>query len=139
MLLKPLTRKLVRYRKVDLFRANLPCLASGPYTKSINYRLQQTERMFIGLELPKRPYYQHGKPEAEALLDLLSLTLSIVLQAPGLYQGYAPETFPAVSQAIREENASAAQAQIHQIAYFIKKAANFLQTGSSKVFRVRNE
>lgn len=89
---------------------------TGNYSPDLNRRLQQTERQFIGLGLPLRPYYKH------------------VLQAPGLYQGYAPETFPGITQAISNGNAQAAQSQVQITAFFITKAANFLLSGSSQVF-----
>merc|ERR1712137_1368319 len=81
---------------------------NGNYSPDLNERLQQTERQFIGLGVPLRPYYKH------------------VLQAPGLYQGYPPETFPGITQAVSNGNAQAAQSQVQITAYFITKAANFL-------------
>merc|ERR1712137_1089992 len=82
-------------------------IASGDYNKQLNDRLLYTERYFIGLGLPQRPYYKH------------------VVQAPGLYQGYAPQIFPGITQAIQNDNASVAQAQIQLTSFFINKAANF--------------
>ena len=67
------------------------------------------------------------------VLYFFSYSFSLVVQAPGLYQGYAPQIFPGITQAIQNDNASVAQAQIQLTSFFINKAANFLQTGSGDV------
>lgn len=54
----------------------------------------------------------------------------LVVQAPGLYQGYAPQIFPGITQAINDNNAQVAQAQISLTAHFVTKAATFLQYGT---------
>lgn len=90
-------------------------LQSGDYDNEINERMTQTERMFIGPGLPKRPYYKH------------------VVQAPGLYQGYSPEVYPGVNQAIRSGNQLGAQAEIYLTASYISKAAAYL-AGNSQSF-----
>jgi len=83
------------------------------YSKELNDRILYTERQFIGIGLPERPYYRH------------------VLQAPGLYQGYAPQVLPGISQAIRAQNQRVAQVQTELTAHVIIRAATFLQTGST--------
>ena len=98
-----------------------------------------TERQFIGLGLPLRPYYRHGtcclyflRPCRIWRLIVAVFPLS-VLQAPGLYQGYAPETLPGITQAISNGNERVAQSESQLTAYFITKAANFLLSGSAEV------
>jgi hypothetical protein len=52
-----------------------------------------------------------------------------VIQAPGLYQGYNPDVFPALSQAIREQNVLAIDLQQRHIALTIASAASYLCSG----------
>src|SRR5690606_26641598 len=65
-------------------------LESNPNDKqlrALNDKLTHAERQFVHEEgLPGRRYYRH------------------MVQAPGLFQGYASDVFPGVAQAIRDED-----------------------------------
>jgi len=79
---------------------------SGPLAlQKFNDRLVQTERKFLSKEgLPGRPWYKH------------------TVQAPGLYTGYAFESFPGLTQAIRDKNWTLAVRQAELIAVHITDA-----------------
>lgn len=80
---------------------------------SLNERLAYTERRFLSpLGLPGRKYFQH------------------VLQAPGLYTGYAPKTLPGVYDAVSAGDWATANAQAAVAAQRIEAAAVFLGGGS---------
>ncbi len=51
-------------------------------------------------------------------------------QAPGLYLGYAAESFPGVTQAIDDDDLPLAQQQVAVAAERVAAAAHFLATGS---------
>ncbi|CAN0351452.1 unnamed protein product [Ectocarpus sp. 8 AP-2014] len=68
-----------------------------------------TERRFLVDEgLPGRQWFRH------------------VLQAPGLYLGYAAESFPGITQALSDGDLELAQEQVHVAAARIENAATFL-------------
>jgi N-acetylated-alpha-linked acidic dipeptidase len=80
---------------------------------SLNDRLIFTERKFINSKgIPKRPYYRH------------------VIQAPGLYEGYASSVFPGLAQSINEQNWSEAEEQYEILYQSIYNAANYLAGNS---------
>jgi hypothetical protein len=58
--------------------------------------------------LPRRPWFKH------------------VLQAPGLYLGYAAQAFPGVTQAVEEADWATADAQLSAATAAVKRAAEFL-------------
>jgi len=75
-----------------------------------NEKLGLTERKFLDKEgLPERPWFKH------------------VLQAPGLYLGYAAEAFPGIQQALDAGNLKLAQDQVKSVATRIHAAAVFLE------------
>eukprot|EP00752_Nemacystus_decipiens_P007436 g6646.t1 len=77
--------------------------------ESLNQRLAMTERRFLADEgLPGRPWFRH------------------VLQAPGLYLGYAAESFPGITQALSDGDLSLAQEQVLVAAACVSDAAAFL-------------
>jgi len=49
-----------------------------------------------------------------------------VIQAPGLFEGYAPETFPGLDQAIQFQNWTLAQQQYNILTQLIGQAAAVL-------------
>jgi hypothetical protein len=57
---------------------------------------------------------------------LLTHPFFTVNQAPGLYQGYNPEQFPFISQAIRDNDAQMAQIQEQYTASVVSTAAKYL-------------
>ncbi|CAN0287802.1 unnamed protein product [Ectocarpus fasciculatus] len=68
-----------------------------------------TERRFLADEgLPGRTWFRH------------------VLQAPGLYLGYAAESFPGITQALSDGDLELAQQQVQVAAARIEDAATFL-------------
>mmetsp|Transcript_23713 Transcript_23713/g.33134 ORF Transcript_23713/g.33134 Transcript_23713/m.33134 type:complete len:238 (+) Transcript_23713:395-1108(+) len=76
-----------------------------------NEKLGLTERKFLDNEgLPERPWFKH------------------VLQAPGLYLGYAAEAFPGIQQALDGGNYKLAQEQVRSVATRIHAAAVFLES-----------
>jgi N-acetylated-alpha-linked acidic dipeptidase len=76
---------------------------------NLNNRLSLTERKFLSDEgLPSRPWFKH------------------VLQAPGLYLGYAGESYPGIQQAIDDGNLELAQEQVNEAALRVNNAATFL-------------
>ncbi|CAM9877021.1 unnamed protein product, partial [Ectocarpus sp. 4 AP-2014] len=75
----------------------------------LNERLAMTERRFLVDEgLPGRQWFRH------------------VLQAPGLYLGYAAESFPGITQALSDGDLELAKEQVHVAAARIEDAATFL-------------
>ncbi|CAM9593134.1 unnamed protein product [Scytosiphon promiscuus] len=77
--------------------------------EDLNDRLAMTERRFLVDEgLPGRKWYRH------------------VLQAPGLYLGYAAESFPGITQALSDGDLELAQEQVQVAAARVSEAAAFL-------------
>jgi len=84
-------------------------IMNGNRGSSLNDRLVFTERMFLSDSgLPKRPYYKH------------------VIQAPGLYEGYAARTFPGLYEAIQAGDWGQASIQNKILTAKINNAASFL-------------
>jgi N-acetylated-alpha-linked acidic dipeptidase len=81
---------------------------------TLNDRLVFTERVFLADGLPRRPYYKH------------------VIQAPGLYEGYAAQTFPGLTQAINAGNWTLAAQQYKTLYQAINNAAIFLSGNGRK-------
>jgi len=82
---------------------------NGGDANALNSRLVATEREFLSrYGLPQRPYYKH------------------VIQAPGLYEGYAADIFPGVAQSIRSQNLTEAIAQDKVLIDCINSAAAVL-------------
>ena len=82
--------------------------------EALNEQLAYTERQFLLDDgLPGRKYFKH------------------VLQAPGLYTGYAPKTLPGVYDAVSALDWPRARAQAALAAAHIEKAAAFLENGLS--------
>lgn len=80
----------------------------------LNERLTMTERRFLSEDgLPGRPWFQH------------------VLQAPGLYLGYAAESFPGITQALSDGDKELAQEQVLVVAACVMDAAEFLSGGTT--------
>merc|ERR1712224_617577 len=78
---------------------------------AVNDRLAVLERQFLTAEgLPGRKWFRH------------------VLQAPGLYTGYAPKTLPGIYHSITTSDWKTAQSQIEVAAERILSAANFLRS-----------
>ncbi|CAM9367653.1 unnamed protein product, partial [Hapterophycus canaliculatus] len=76
---------------------------------NLNERLAMTERRFLAEEgLPGRQWFRH------------------VLQAPGLYLGYAAESFPGITQALTDGDLELAQEQVQVAAACVSEAAAFL-------------
>lgn len=76
---------------------------------AVNTRLGQVERAFLNPEgLPGRKWFRH------------------VLQAPGLYTGYAPKTLPGVEHAITTQDWTQANHQVLAAAQYIAAAAKVL-------------
>jgi len=67
------------------------------------------ERQLLGPGLPSRPFFKH------------------LIQAPGIYLGYGSDTFPGVSQSVRDHDWELAQNQIAILSGAIAKAAEFLR------------
>ena len=79
---------------------------------ALDERLAYTERQFLSAGgLPGRKYFKH------------------VLQAPGLYTGYAPKTLPGVYDAVAAGDWTTANEQAAIAAARIEAAAKFLQAG----------
>merc|ERR1719213_421989 len=77
---------------------------------AVNDRLASLERQFLTTEgLPGRKWFRH------------------VLQAPGLYTGYAPKTLPGIYEAIGAQQWTLAQSQIKVAASRVNAAADFLR------------
>jgi len=76
---------------------------------SLNDRIFLSERQFLTTQgLPGRPFFKH------------------VVQAPGLYTGYAYEPFPGLTEAIRVQNWTLATQQVEVIAHQIASVVQFL-------------
>ena len=65
--------------------------------------------------LPQRPYFRH------------------ILQAPGLYLGYASEVFPGVSQACDDGDYDIANQQVIVAANCIREAALYLSPQMTQI------
>lgn len=77
---------------------------------ALDERLAYTERQFLSADgLPKRKYFKH------------------VLQAPGLYTGYAPKSLPGIYDAVSAGDWATANAQAQVAAERIEAAAKFLE------------
>jgi N-acetylated-alpha-linked acidic dipeptidase len=75
-----------------------------------NEKIGLTERQFLAEEgLPKRPWFKH------------------VLQAPGMYLGYAAEAFPGIQQAIDADDWDLARKQVVVVTERVQAAASFLR------------
>jgi len=82
---------------------------------ALNERLAYVERRFLAPNgLPGRKYFKH------------------VLQAPGLYTGYAPKTLPGVYDAVSSGDFATANAQAQVAAERIEAAAAFLSGDKSR-------
>jgi len=80
--------------------------------EAVNDRIAAVERNFLTTEgLPDRKWFRH------------------VLQAPGLYTGYAAKTLPGIYEAIGAGQWSVAQSQITIAATHVQAAAKFLVGG----------
>jgi N-acetylated-alpha-linked acidic dipeptidase len=85
-----------------------------PDEAACNEKIGLTERHFLLKEgLPKRPWFKH------------------ILQAPGMYLGYAAEAFPGIQQAINEGNLHLAQKQVQLATERVHAAAESLDTNVS--------
>jgi N-acetylated-alpha-linked acidic dipeptidase len=79
-----------------------------------NEKLGLTERHFLSTEgLPQRPWFKH------------------ILQAPGMYLGYAAESFPGIQQALDEGNTELAEEQVQVAVERVASAASFLRLGDT--------
>jgi N-acetylated-alpha-linked acidic dipeptidase len=106
-----LSKAVTRYREAAA-AVEIQCsnAASTSDETKCNEQLGLAERYFLLNEgLPERPWFRH------------------VLQAPGIYLGYAAEAFPGVQQAIDEGNLKLAQKQSKVAAERIEAAANSLK------------
>lgn len=74
-----------------------------------NEKLGLTERHFLSDGLPNRPWFKH------------------ILQAPGIYLGYAAESFPGIQQALDDGNAELATQQVQVAVERMTSAASFLR------------
>lgn len=89
-------------RKIQEVCASL----NNPSSLSCNEKIGLAERHFLSKEgLPGRPWFKH------------------ILQAPGLYLGYAAEAFPGIQQAIDDGDLDLAQYQVFEAAARIASAA----------------
>jgi N-acetylated-alpha-linked acidic dipeptidase len=96
------------YRKAA-FDLHSNCEKNATDASTCNEKLGLAERQFLAKEgLPRRPWFKH------------------VLQAPGMYLGYAAEAFPGIQQAIEMNDADLAQAQVELAATQVEAAASFL-------------
>lgn len=76
---------------------------------SLNDRLSLSERHFKDSNgLPNRKWFKH------------------VIQAPGLYLGYAADVYPGITQALRDVNMTLAESQVEVVANRINAAATYL-------------
>lgn len=96
------------YRKAA-FDLHSGCESNTTDARTCNEKLGLTERQFLAEKgLPQRPWFKH------------------ILQAPGMYLGYAAEAFPGIQQAIDMNDAELAQAQVEVAAAQIQAAASFM-------------
>ncbi len=72
--------------------------------------LQLEHQFLFEAGLPQRPFFRH------------------LLQAPGINLGYGSVTFPGVTQAMMDGNATQAQEQLGNLIGVIQAATHFLQT-----------
>lgn len=106
--LGPLANAIEKYQKMAS-ELHLEC-SSGKLQQSVcNEKLAFAERRFISEDgLPSRQWFRH------------------VLQAPGLFLGYAAEAFPGVQQALDDEDVQLAQKQSNVAASCVDAAAEYL-------------
>ena len=105
------------YRKAA-FDLHSNCEKNTTDASTCNEKLGLAERQFLAKEgLPRRPWFRH------------------VLQAPGMYLGYAAEAFPGIQQAIEMNDADLAQAQVELAATRVQAAASFLSVAESENVR----
>lgn len=106
--LSKLQQAIKDYQKAA-FDLHSECESESADISSCNEKLGLTERQFLAQEgLPERPWFKH------------------VLQAPGMYLGYAAEAFPGIQQAIDADDSDLAQAQVVVAADRIQAAATFM-------------
>ena len=87
-----------------------PGPAREKLVRAVNGKLGLVERQFLSTAgLPGRKWFRH------------------TLQAPGLYTGYAPQTFPGIAQAVDAGKWDTAQEQVEVAAARIRAAAQFLE------------
>ena len=95
------------------FDLHSSCESNDADAQACNEKLGLTERQFLSEDgLPQRPWFKH------------------ILQAPGVYLGYAAEAFPGIQQAIEMNDAELAQAQVDVAATQIQAAASFMSGGA---------
>jgi N-acetylated-alpha-linked acidic dipeptidase len=83
--------------------------------QACNEKLGLTERQFLSEEgLPDRPWFKH------------------ILQAPGMYLGYAAEAFPGIQQSIDADDLDLAQKQVVVATERVQAAASFMQTNTDE-------
>lgn len=92
----------------------LACGSSGTLDENTcNEKLGLAERHFLSSEgLPNRPWFKH------------------VLQAPGLYLGYAAQAFPGIQQALDAGDPQLAEFQVFEAAARVASVAWFLSLDS---------
>jgi N-acetylated-alpha-linked acidic dipeptidase len=83
---------------------------NAPSAAKLNAALRQAESALLSdAGLPKRPWYKH------------------TIYAPGEYTGYAAVVIPGVNEAIEQDNAAVAQAQLDILAKGLEHAATLLE------------
>jgi N-acetylated-alpha-linked acidic dipeptidase len=93
---------------LDDFNASVIGYKERVATGDFNEQLYKTERKFLYSEgLPNRPWFRH------------------MIQAPGMFAGYAADTFPAVTEAVREQDWETAKKYSGIIAECITNAGEF--------------
>merc|ERR1719331_1137609 len=101
--------------EVSQLMAESPSPSRDSRITYVNNRLAALERQFLTKEgLPGRKWFRH------------------VLQAPGLYTGYAPKTLPGIYEAIGSAEWKVAQSQIEAAAVRVKAAAAFLRNSQTE-------
>jgi len=104
--LQPLSESAVSFSKASsLFQSKMVSMRF----EDVNRVLGHIERKFLDHEgLPQRKWFKH------------------ILQAPGLYLGYAAQVFPGITQAASDGNTSLANEQIARAAMVLNHATEFL-------------
>jgi len=106
--LSKLQQAIKDYQKAA-FDLHSGCESNMTDAQTCNEKLGLAERHFLAEKgLPERPWFKH------------------VLQAPGMYLGYAAEAFPGIQQAIDMNDADLAQAQVEVAAACVEAAAAFM-------------